>query len=74
LLEDKYYLLDPNPNFDDSSHTIEGEAMRSPMKDFVNLKKLFTRNMEFMKLDLPPPLDKETIMDEVQDGEIQISK
>jgi hypothetical protein len=76
LIGDNYYeQIDPNADLEHvSSHTAEGEAMRSLMKQFTMHKKAFHRKTETMSLDLPYPLDKLNIPGKVHSGEITITK
>jgi len=73
--EANYQLLDPNARHNKiGSHSTEGQAMRTLMKDFETLKKTFSKDTENMHMELPYPLDNLNIPGRVYGGEITITK
>jgi hypothetical protein len=70
-----YQKLDPNiQNGKLSSHTLEGQSMRTLMKAFDVLKRNFSSNARDGMLDLPEPLHNLDIPGKVDEGQIIITK
>lgn len=69
-----YQLLDPNAQQNKiGSHSTEGRAMRTLMKDFETLKRTFSKDKSDMHMELPYPLENLTIPGRVEGGEFTVT-